>query len=295
MDAKTVMTNVNIDDQRMQMVGPTARLVEFLRELARTGRPLVRSVDEHPVVRWLFDLPSELTVDAEAGPGETLLSIEPVASEPPPPPPTPIEPWLSRADIQDSTLDAPELSDTIPDDARDDAVRDYWPWLHRWQVWAEADRLLAPRRSWYEELARAGRQLEQQDDIYELVIGTGLLTWSTPTGDIRHPLLTTPVNVRTHLATGRVDVVIPDEGTTSIGDRSLLEGQQDFESQRPQLVRDEIRSNPAVPLGDHNKELLARWQALALRRALPYEHSWKPSEPEREGPRPTFRPGDHPA
>jgi very-short-patch-repair endonuclease len=289
-DAKTAMTNVNIDDQRLQMVGPTARLVEFLRELARTGRPLVRSVDQHPVVRWLFDLPDELTLDVEAGPGETVLSIDPVAWEPPPPPPAPIEPWLNRADIRDSALDAPGLSDGIPDQTRDEVVRHYWPWLHRWQAWAEADRLLAPRRSWYDDLARAGRQLEQQDDVYELVIGTGLLTWSTPTGEIRHPLLTTRVDIRTDLATGRVDVVIPHDATTCFDDRSLLEGQADFESQRPQLVRDEIRSSPAVPLDDHNKELLARWQALALRRALPYEHSWKPSEPGERGPDLRFAP-----
>ncbi|HKA82723.1 MAG TPA: AAA domain-containing protein [Acidimicrobiales bacterium] len=284
------MTHMNIDEQRMRMVGPTARLVEFLRELARTGRPPVRSVDRHPVVRWLYDLPAELTLDTEAGPGETVLSIDPVASEPPPSPPAELEPWLSRADIQDSALDAPELPDAIPDDARDQAVRRYRPWVGRWQVWAEADRLLAPRRSWYEELARAGRQLEQQDDMYELVIGTGLLTWSSPTGDVRHPLLTTRVDVRTDAATGRVDVVVPDQATTSFGDRALLEGQPDFDSHRPQLVRDEIRSGAAVPLGDHNKELLARWQALALRRALPYEHSWKPSEAGERGPDLRFAP-----
>jgi very-short-patch-repair endonuclease len=284
------MTNVNIDGQQLRMVGPTARLVEFLRELARTGRPLVRSLDQHPVVRWLIDLPEELTLDVEAGPGETILSIDPVASEPPPAPPAPIEPWLDRTAIQDSALDAPGLSDTVPDGVRSDVERVYGAWLHRWRVWAEADRLLAPRRSWYDELARAARQLEQQDDVYELVIGTGLLTWSTSAGEVRHPLLTTPVDIRTDRATGRVDVVVPDEGITSIADRSLLEGRDGFESQLPQVVRDEVRSGPAVPLGDHNKELLSRWQALALRRALPYDHSWKPTEPGESGPDLRFAP-----
>ncbi|HYZ99156.1 MAG TPA: AAA domain-containing protein [Acidimicrobiales bacterium] len=284
------MTNVNIDDQQLQMVGPTARLVEFLRELARTGRPLVRSIDQHPVVRWLFDLPDEVALDVEAAAGETILSIDPVASEPPPPAPPPLRRWLDRVALQDSALDAPALSDAIPDDARGEVERLYRPWLQRWQLWAEADRLLAPRRSWYDELARACRQLEQQDDVYELVIGTGLLTWSTPTGEIRHPLLTTRVDIRTDGATGRVDVVVPDGGVTSIADRSLLEGQDGFESQLPQSVRDEIRSGPAVPLGDRNKELLGRWQALALRRALPYDHSWKPTEPGESGPDLRFAP-----
>ena len=64
---------------------------------------------------------------------------------------------------------------------------------------------------------------------------------------------------------------------TRIGDRRLLEGQDGFESQRAQMVRDDVRSGPAVPLGDHNKDLLVRWHALALQRALPYDHAWDPT------------------
>ena len=290
MTADTAETEVSIDDPRTQMIGPTARLVEFLRELARTGRPLVRDVDQHPVVRWLADRPAEVGLAVDAGPGETVLSVDPVMSEPPPPPPPLVDPWLGRADVHDSALDAPPLADGIPDAARYQVERHYRLWLDRWQVWAEADRVIAPRRQWYEELARAGRQLEQQDDVYELVIGTGLLTWSTPSGEIRHPLLTTRVDVRTDLATGRIDVVVPDDGVTRIGDRALLEGRDGFDSQRPQAVRDEVRSSPAVPLADHNKDLLARWHALALQRALPYDHTWEPIKPGEPGPDLRFAP-----
>lgn len=290
MTADTAETEVSIDDPRARMVGPTARLVEFLRELARTGRPLVRDVDQHPVVRWLDDRPGEVALAVDAGPGETVLSVDPVMSEPPPPPPPLVDRWLSRADVHDSALDAPPLPDDIPDEARYQVERHYRPWLDRWRLWAEADRVIAPRRQWYEELARAGRQLEQQDDVYELVIGTGLLTWPTPSGEIRHPLLTTRVDVRTDLATGRIDVVVPDDGVTRIGDRALLAGHDGFDSQRPQAVRDEVRSSPAVPLADHNKELLARWHALALQRALPYDHTWEPTKPGEPGPDLRFAP-----
>src|SRR5690606_16788632 len=166
----------------------------------------------------------------------------------------------------------------------------YRRWLDRWQVWADADRAIAPRRSWYEELARAARQLEQQDDVYELVIGTGLLTWTTPSGAVRHPLLTTRVDVRTDPATGRIDVVVPDDAVTRIGDRALLEGWEGFESQRAQMVRDEVRAAPAVPLGDQNKDLLVRWHALALQRALPYDHTWEPTAAGEPGPDLRFAP-----
>jgi hypothetical protein len=60
--------------------------VEFLRELARTGKQVVTEVDDYVVARWLADMPDEVTLLTEAGPGTTLFSVDPVPSEPPPSP-----------------------------------------------------------------------------------------------------------------------------------------------------------------------------------------------------------------
>jgi very-short-patch-repair endonuclease len=281
---------VDIREQRRNMVASTARLVQFLRELARTGRPQVRDVESHQLVRWLVDLPHEVMPQTGAGPGEVLFSVHPVVSEPPPPLPAVLEPWVDASDAANSALERPPLADGIPDDRRASVRSAYKAWLQRWQVWAEADRLIAERRDWYNALAGAARHLEQQDDIYEVVIGTGLLSWSTPTGAIRHPLLTTRASIVTDSATGRLDVVVSEDAATTIADRSLLEGQDEFDSHRAEVIREEIRSNPPQPLGDHNKDLLSRWRSLALQRAFPYDHTWDPTYPGDAGPDLRFAP-----
>lgn len=327
-----VKAGMEIQELRRNMVGPTARLVDFLRELARVGRPRACDVDQHPVARWLAGLPPEITLNNEAGPGDTLFSIDPVVSEPPPAPPTTVAPWLDLDAVGDSATVRPELAADVlktdmPRRERSAIFDAYEAWVQKWQIWAEADRLVAPRRSWYQELARVARHLEQQDDLYELVIGTGLLSWKTigpvratgapsDTGNdgngqasgshvaaggqgadgdpaitaIRYPLLTTRVEVSAHPATGRIDVVIPDEATTRIGDRALLEGQTEFEAQRAEPVRDEVRSGPTAPLGDGNKDLLSRWRSLALSRAFQYDHTWEPTEVGERGPDLRFAP-----
>ncbi|MFW6010265.1 MAG: AAA domain-containing protein, partial [Actinomycetota bacterium] len=281
---------MDIDEQRRNMVGVTARLVEFLRELARTGRPQVRDVEDHQMVRWLDDLPDPVRRDAEAGPGDTLLSIDPVSSEPAPEPPASVAPWVDRDDVEDSLLDRPRLPPDMPEEERAAIAGDYDAWVDVWRVWAEADRRVRPRREWYDTLARAARHLEQQDDIYELVIGTGLITWSTGLRDVRHPLLTTRVDVATDPTSGRIDVVIPEDTGTRLGDRALLEGTDGFDATRAEAIRDALRTQAARPLGDGNKELLTRWHGLALERAYPYQHTWEPSQPGIPGPDLRFAP-----
>lgn len=272
---------MDVDETRRAKVAQTARLVEFLRELARTGQPSVYEVDDHEVVRWLCELRTpEIDVDLnlEAGPGDVVFSMAPVVSEPPPPPPPSTSRWISRQELTDSSGACPELSDEMPDEAVTPDVLDaYDDWASRWEVWAEADRELAPRRSWFDTLARLARHLEQQDDSYELVIGTGLLSW-TAGNNIRHPLLTTPADLRTDPGTGRIDVSVAARATTRIGDRQLLEGESGFEPARPEVIRDEIRAVVSRPLADDNKDLLSRWRSLALERARPYEHIWEPTE-----------------
>lgn len=283
---------VDIEEQQRAMVGVTARLVEFLRELARTGRPQVRDIDHHQsqMVRWLVDLPDQVTLDVEAGPGETLISLHPVSSEPAPQPPAAVAPWVEKADIENSMLEQPRLSTDVPDEEYETVVSHYEAWVDVWRVWAEADRLIRPRREWYEALARVARRLEQQDDVYELVVGGGLLTWSTGRHRVRYPLLTTRVDVMTDPVSGRLDVVIPEETGTRLGDRALLEGTDGFNATRAESIRDALRTRPARPLGDENKDLLSRWHALALERAHPYEHTWEPSELDIPGPDLRFAP-----
>ncbi|HEX7097270.1 MAG TPA: AAA domain-containing protein, partial [Acidimicrobiales bacterium] len=270
---------MSIEQQRRDLVSTTARLVEFLRDLARTGKSTIRDLAGYGSVRWLVDAPVGIDIDTSASNGDVLLSINPVPSEPPPSPPASIAEWIRNDDLHDSSLEAPELSEEMPPDRRTaQAILDYNEWVDRWLVWAESDRLLAHRREWFKFLAHAHRLLDQQDDIYELVLGTGVLTWRRPDGLIRHPLLTTRVDLVSDPVTGRIDVIVGHDAVTRICDRQLLDDEPSFKAGRAESLRDELRSSPPDPLSDEIKGLLERWRTLALDRARPYEHTWNPCE-----------------
>lgn len=266
---------------RREMVAPTERLVRFLRELARSGQRQVTDVADYELVRWLAELGEPdvgIDLSVDAGPGEVLFSIDPVPFEPAPTPPPSIARWLPADRIDVSTGPCPELSEDAPAEAVTASALDaYDDWAARWEVWAEHDRRVARRRSWFDTLARVTRRLEQQDDVFELVVGTGLLTVETDRV-IRHPLLTTPAALRTDAETGRIDVHVADRATTRLVDRQLLERDPDFQAARAEVIRDQLRQEAPRPLADGNKELLTRWRSLALDTARPYEHEWAPPD-----------------
>ncbi|GAA3946795.1 hypothetical protein GCM10023085_31250 [Actinomadura viridis] len=59
------------------------RLLGYLRELARARRAPARDIAAHDQVHWLADLPGEVYVETEAGPGEVLFSIPFIPISPP--------------------------------------------------------------------------------------------------------------------------------------------------------------------------------------------------------------------
>ncbi len=271
--------NQPVADRRAALVSTTARLVEFLRDLAQTRQPKVLDVNDYESVLWLEDLPAEIEVDSDAGPGEVIFSIDPVVSEPPPQPPDGVGPYVDLDAIGDSSLEEPALlpaDDGLPH--ADELLLAFDAWLDRWRFWAERDRRIAPLREWYDELVTTSHLLEQQGDEFELVVATGLISWLAPAGDrIRNHLLSTRVRLITDRATGRIDVRVAPDAFTRIMDRELLGSQEGFEAGRAQTLRESLREEPAKPLGDETKDLLSRWRELALERCHPYDHTWEPT------------------
>ena len=53
----------------------TSSLVEFLRDVALARQRRIRDVSEYETVLWLHDVPNEVTVDVDAGPGEAMMAI----------------------------------------------------------------------------------------------------------------------------------------------------------------------------------------------------------------------------
>src|SRR5687768_3937745 len=67
-----------------EVIGTTASLVEFLRDVALARRRRTVDVGEYETVLWLDDLPAEVNVDTSAGPGEPLFAVPRLRVEAPP-------------------------------------------------------------------------------------------------------------------------------------------------------------------------------------------------------------------
>jgi Cdc6-like AAA superfamily ATPase len=275
-----------IEELRKSLVERTARLIEFLRDLASSRTNPVLDVDKHREVHWLADLPPQADLVRDAVAGESFLFFDPVNWEPPPAIPEGLSRHLVTEDVSDSILDAPALhaldSDVVvaPDQLPPDRRREYDLWLSQWQVWADADRRTAPQRHWYEALLSIHQQLDQHSDEIELVAATGMLSWLTPSGRaLRTHLLSTRLQLHVDSESGRIEVHVDADATTRIADRDLLKDESEFDALRGEPVRQALREAISAPFDDRNKELLEQWRSLSLSRCRPYEHDrWIPFE-----------------
>ncbi|QYG95219.1 AAA family ATPase [Iamia sp. SCSIO 61187] len=280
---------------RASLVDPTARLIEFLRRLATMRHRPVVDVADHPLVLWLADLPAGVHLDREATGGEPLLTIEPVPAEPPPPLPTLLAGWIDPMAMGDSAGGDPPLRrppggpQPVPPDPDPeippDVVVAHRRWLDTWRSWAEVDRRTAPHRAWYDDLSNAYQQLDQHSDEVELVIATGLVSWSNGTRRPVHShLLQTRLVATVDRRTGTIQIGIDPDSTTRLGDKDLLDGFDGFLPTRADSVRQDLRQAAPHPLGDETKELLDRWTQLSVQGARAYEHDeWAPSDPPTDG------------
>ncbi|GAA4961743.1 AAA domain-containing protein [Kineococcus glutinatus] len=272
-----------------QMVGQTARLVEFLRDLARAGRAPVLDVAAYRHVLWLVDLPEGVAADSTAEVGDVLCSFAPVPAEAAPALPGVLHGWVETATIDDSSAPLPELqeapltlealdsADAAPSDR--EVRRAYERWSAEWTAWAECDRRTAPARRWYDELSTIYRQLSQQDDQYELVLATGLITVQPPkTPRVRNHLLSTRLGIEVDERTGVLRLAVAEGGGLRVHDRDLLTGVEGFDAARAEPSRVTARAMEAGPLADDNHELLEQWRVLGLPSCRAYEKDWQPQE-----------------
>src|SRR3954462_6073690 len=79
-----------------ELIATTSSLVEFLRDVALARRRRIVDVSDHENVLWLDDLPAEVAVDVNAGPGEVLFKVPRLRAEAAPEPPAVLTNWLDK-------------------------------------------------------------------------------------------------------------------------------------------------------------------------------------------------------
>lgn len=279
-----------------ELIATTSGLVEFLRDVALARRRRITDVGEYETVLWLAELPAEVVVDPDAGPGEALFAVPRVRAEAPPEPPAALTNWLDRDRLRDSSGEPPALREAGPvwvvvqqDGGRGmaaqvrplaeapEVTRAYQTWLPLWQAWATRDRLTAPVRRWYQELASAAHLIGAQEDQYELVLGTGLVGWRSPTGTIvRNHVLVTRLHAVVDPERDEVRVIVDPDAVTRMQDRELLDGEPGYDASRAETLHDQVRDGAVVaPLVDC--EPLAKvWAERALDEMTPFSSEWTP-------------------
>ncbi len=187
------------------------RLVEYLLRLATLRTRLIRDITEYEKVLWVSEVPHERECftqawgrDEEHEPDE-WLEVQNRREPELPAVPSSCKDWVNRSTLRNKK-DLPELlpqitrqiqnpdwcegsdqPETIPHTERlenhpevqqawDRYVEDKWlPWIEEHNAWEKVHKVYSTLFAIHQSQLRLGEE-------YELVLGLGLLTWQTPTG-----------------------------------------------------------------------------------------------------------------
>src|SRR3972149_319862 len=196
-------------------------LFAYLRELAELRSKTVRRVEDYDKVLWFGDIPKEQECYTPAWGAfrteddDVWLEIKKPSIKPFPTVPKDVEPWVREVDLANSS-DIPEILTKIaaPENAEEanDAsaeqrfieldtqphVRPQWDKYleEKWWPWAQENERLKKIQNVYSTLHAIYQEQKKLGEAFELVLGLGLLTWKTPSGQ----------HVRRHLVVAQASI-----------------------------------------------------------------------------------------
>ena len=221
------------------------RLVEYLLRLASLRTKVIRDIADYEVVLWINDIPHQKGCFAQAwGADEEYNSdvwVEIQNQREPELPSVPdrCKDWLPPIDVLLNKNDLPELLPEITvqirnpawqegtelpefinrpeqlgnypeiQNAWDNYVEERWmPWADKHNEWESVHRAYSILFAIHQEQLRLGEE-------YELVLGLGLLTWLTPTGQrVRRHLIAANAMIEFEARLGRFAVLPNPDGAS---------------------------------------------------------------------------------
>lgn len=266
------------------------RLFRFLKELMELRLKTIRNLDSYEVL-WLHDIPCQEGCFCAAWPQSRGVSDEPWVEIkkpqlfPSPTPPPALKPWLNPGQVADSTIDFPELKKYISgadqntggtegeieqqipvylDDHPE--IKELWEQYveNEWWPWAEKDRQLKPVQKVYTDLFSIYQKQQRLGEMYEVILGLGLLLWKTPAEQTicRH-LVTVQVNLNFEATSGTITAEMGSEGVKFTLEQDMLEA-----TERPPALAQQDIEKKLNEIGDENniwgkreylKEILKSW------------------------------------
>ncbi|GAA1017268.1 very short patch repair endonuclease [Acrocarpospora pleiomorpha] len=278
-----------------QLVDKTARLIEFLKELASAKREPIRDIAAYEAIHWLNELPADVKVHTSAEPNEVLFSIEAPPQLPVPVIPDRLDGWIDKDRVSQATIEAPPLrkegpvtyteiadgerraaTERLSIDKAPGILAAYEAWVPVWRRWAEQERALADHRRWHQRLWGHADTLSQHDDEFELVLTAGLLTWKSPEGTkVRNHILVTPVEIARDNESQRIEIRLGSR--TTFQDRHILDDLAGFDPRRTDHVRNIVREGEdGFGLHESVSDQLQNWCGRAFEYGAAYSDMWEP-------------------
>jgi len=247
------------------------RLFTYLKELSELKTKVVRSIEQYEDVLWLSDIPHERgcfcaawqTTDEEEP--ELWVRVKKPVLKVPPKPAEKLAPWISESQIQDSSIEYPELKEQIAiqgkaseDDGHQESqtlnladypdIKKLWEEYveEEWWPWAEEDKRNRRAQQIYTRLFSLYRRQQQLGEAYEIVIGIGFLLWNSDSRyEARRHIVTAQTNLVFHAQKGLIEVRPAAEGAKPILEQDMLDPHD-----RPAPDHQNALENELKELGD---------------------------------------------
>ena len=228
------------------------RLFTFLRELSEMRMKTIRSYESYEQVVWLSEIPLETGCHVYIWEGtvgsvkDSWVEIRKPKMLPPPPIPNSLQEWADPKGYNDSTLDRPRLlntrivEDVTSDETHGDSIKettiisleDYPEVIKQWDTyvtskwipWAKENRIHKQIQKVYTDLYTMYQHQQRMGESYEVVLGLGLLTWNTPSGQtIKRHLIVAQTQFSFDARVGRISVGPSMDGPNITLEQDMLE------------------------------------------------------------------------
>lgn len=259
------------DAKSHETEGPELRLARYLKEFVLCRTTVVREIDRYESVLWFSDMPQE--PDCQSGAwsddrelDDAWLEVKKQKFEPAPGLPDIVRPWVEEQAFKEASPEIPPLSESIyvPDREVELAEDESAPLIEQslaahpevraayedyrlgWKSWSKEYRRRQAIQEIYAELFRLRAQLLKQGEIFEVVLGLGLLSWRAGT-TIRRHVVVGSVELKFEADKGVIRVEPAGEGARLRIEHEMLEAdsrpaRSDYEVFEEQLkeIGDEV-------------------------------------------------------
>lgn len=230
------------------------RLFNYLKELTELRFKVQRNCEDYEDVIWWADIPTEKECycaawDLHKDPriDDAWIRVERPKRKRPPTPGSQLREWLNERDINDSSLDTPSLKETVvttvkpgPGAGHEEpetvvkqlsdhpTISKQWELYveNEWWPWAAEDRRLMRVQDIYTDLFSVYQKQKRLGEVFEVVIGVGLLTWRPPHGiEVKRHVVVAQASVEFDESTGVITIDAAADGPRLSLEQEMLEPQ----------------------------------------------------------------------